>query len=187
MDSAPKVEPDDRYRLFVALPLPEDSRRRLVRWQLDALPARSTDARLVPPENLHVTLAFLGSRPAAELPAIAAELAAAARAGERPVLTAERYRETRSVGMVVLADEDGRAGRLAEDVAERLARLGVYRPEERPWLPHVTVLRFRSRPRLAPVPPDLGRVSPSDVALYTSVLRRTGAQYAIRDAFPLGG
>jgi RNA 2',3'-cyclic 3'-phosphodiesterase len=180
------VEGDERHRLFVALPLPDETRERLVGWQREAL-AGARDTRIVSPENLHVTLAFLGSRPAGELPAIVSELAGAARAGERPVLTAERYRETGSVGMVVFADEDGRAGRLAADVAGRLERLGVYRPEERPWLPHVTVLRFRRRPRLAPAPPDLGRASPSDLALYTSVLRRTGAQYAIRDAFPLGG
>jgi RNA 2',3'-cyclic 3'-phosphodiesterase len=180
------VEGDERHRLFVALPLPDEPRERLVRWQRGALGV-ARDARLVSPENLHVTLAFLGSRPARELPGIAAELAEAAAAAERPVLTAERYGETRSVGMVVLADAEGRAGRLAADVAGRLARLGVYEPEQRPWLPHVTVLRFRTRPRVAPGPPDLGRVSPSDVALYTSVLRRTGAQYAIRDAFPLGG
>ena len=180
------MEGDERHRLFVALPLPEETVERLAAWAASEL-AGEGDARLVPSENLHVTLAFLGSRPAGELPAIAEELAGAARAAERPVLRAERYRETRSVGMVVLGDEDGRAGALAADVAGRLARLGVYRPEERPWLAHVTVLRFRRRPRLAPAPPDLGRVSPSDVALYTSVLRRTGAQYAIRDAFPLGG
>lgn len=180
------MEGDDRHRLFVALPLPEDTVERLARWGAVEL-AAARDARLVPPENLHVTLAFLGSRPGSELEAIAAELAEAARAAEPPLLTVERYRETRSVGMVALGDDDGRATRLAADVAERLARIGVYRPEERPWLPHVTVLRFRRRPRLAPAPPGLGRISPSDVALYTSVLRRTGAQYAIRDAFPLGG
>jgi 2'-5' RNA ligase len=179
------VEGDERHRLFVALPLPDETRERLARWQREAL-AGAREARLVSPENLHVTLAFLGSRPAVELPSIAAELAAAAAVAERPLLTAERYGETRSVGMVVLADADGRAGRLAADVAGRLERLGVYEPEPRPLLPHVTVLRFRRRPALAPGPPDL-RASPSDVALYTSVLRRTGAQYAIRDAFPLGG
>lgn len=180
------MEGDERHRLFVALPLPDEPRERLVRWQRERLPG-ADGVRIVPPENLHVTVAFLGSRPADDLPGIVRELAAAARAAEPPVLTAERYRETGSVGMVVLADEEGRAGRLAADVAGRLARLGVYEPEERPWLPHVTVLRFRRRPRLAPASPDLGRASPSDVALYTSVLRRTGAQYAIRDAFPLGG
>lgn len=182
----PRVEGDARHRLFVALPLPDGPRGRLVRWQRDAL-AGARDVRVVATENLHVTVAFLGSRPESDVPGILAELEEAARAAEPPVLTPERYRETRSVGMVVLADEGGRAGRLAVDVFGRLAGLGVYEPEARPWLPHVTVVRFRRAPRLRPPAPDLGRVSPSDLALYTSVLRRTGAQYAIRDAFPLGG
>ena len=36
------------------------------------------------------------------------------------MLTVARYRETRSVGMVVLEDEQGRATRLAEVVGEAL-------------------------------------------------------------------
>ena len=35
-------------------------------------------------------------------------------------------------------------------------RLGVYRREGRPWLPHVTVARFRARPGLRLEPPPLG-------------------------------
>ena len=68
------------------------------------------------------------------------------------------YRETRSVGMVRFADREGRGDRFAQDVSARLARLGVYEPERRRWLPHVTVLRFRAPPRLHPEPPALGRV-----------------------------
>jgi 2'-5' RNA ligase len=101
------------------------------------------------------------------------------------VLEATRYRETRSVGMVVLEDEDGRAAGLADEVGEGLERLGVYERERRPWLPHVTVLRFRRPPRLRPELPGLGRVSPSELALYHSVLRPTGAQYEIVDSVAL--
>ena len=36
------------------------------------------------------------------------------------------------------------------DLQERLERLGVYRREGRPWLPHLTVARWRERPRLRP-------------------------------------
>src|SRR5215211_4532760 len=57
----------------------------------------------------------------------------------------------------------------------------------RAWLPHVTVLRFRERPRLRPELPDLGEVSPSEAAVYSSVLRPTGAQYEILESVPLGG
>ena len=176
----------ERLRLFLALPLPDDAVERLAAWQREAF-GGVRDARIVRVANLHVTLAFLGGRPAGEVAAIAGEMRAAARDAERPILTASRYRETRSVGMLVLEDEDRRATRLAGELADRLVRLGVYEPERRPWLPHVTVLRFRRPPRLAPAPPDLGAISPSEVALYHSVLRRTGAQYEIRESVPLGG
>jgi RNA 2',3'-cyclic 3'-phosphodiesterase len=180
------VEGGERLRLFLALPLPDEPRGRLVRWQAAAL-GGAADARPVSAGNLHVTLAFLGGRPAGEVPAIMGEMRAAARDAERPLLRALRYRETRSVGMVVFSDEDGWATGLAHDLFARLESLGVYEREKRPWLPHVTVLRFRRRPGLRPDPPDLGEVSPSGVALYNSVLRRTGAQYEILESAPLGG
>jgi 2'-5' RNA ligase len=180
------VEGGERLRLFLALPLPDEPRERLVAWQAAEL-AGVRDTRIVQPGNLHVTLAFLGGRPASEVPAIVAEMRRAAQEAHTPLLRASRYRETRSVGMLVFEDEEGRATRLAERLAEHLELLGVYERERRPWLPHVTVLRFRRRPRLRPDPPDLGPVSPSEVALYTSVLRRTGAQYEIRESVALGG
>jgi 2'-5' RNA ligase len=178
------VAGDARFRLFCALRLPDDVLDRLVAWQGRHLPG---DVRAVPRENLHVTHAFLGGRPAGEVDAIAAELAAAAAAAGPIELAAERYRETRSVGMVVLADEGGAATAVADELAGRLARLGVYHPEQRPWLPHVTVVRFRERPRLAPPPPDLGRFSPSDAAVYSSVLQSRGAQYHVLESVGLGG
>jgi 2'-5' RNA ligase len=173
----------DSLRLFLALRLPDTTAAQIAAWQVDAL----SGGRLVAPEHLHVTLAFLGGRPAAELPAIAGELRAAAAAAGRPLLRLRSYRETRSVGMLVFDDDDRRATTLATDVHERLAALGVYRPERRPWLPHVTVLRFRERPRLRPELPKLGEVGLSEVAVYHSVLRPTGAQYEVLEAVALGG
>jgi 2'-5' RNA ligase len=180
------VEGRDRLRLFAALRLPEDAVARLVAWQQREL-ARAGRVRLVPSAHLHVTVVFLGSRPAEEMEGIIAVLRTAAAGAERPVLTPARYRETRSVGMVVLNDEDARAIRLAEALGEGLERLGVYAREARRWLPHVTVLRFRRAPKLTPPLPDLGPVSPSDLALYHSVLRPSGAQYEIVESVALGG
>jgi RNA 2',3'-cyclic 3'-phosphodiesterase len=180
--STASVQSRDRLRLFCALRLPDDTVERLVAWQHDEL-----RGRIVERGNLHITVAFLGSRPASELEPVAAELRGAARSAPRPVLRVRGYRETRSVGMLVLDDEDGRAGALAADVHGRLERLGVYRPEQRPWLAHLTVLRFRERPRLRPALPDLGAVSPSEAAVYHSVLRPSGAQYEVLDSVALGG
>jgi 2'-5' RNA ligase len=89
--------------------------------------------------------------------------------------------------MLVLSDLGGEATRLAEDLQGRLERLGVYEREQRRWLPHLTVVRFRERPRLQPSLPDLGEVSPSDAAAYHSVLRSSGAQYVVVESFALGG
>jgi 2'-5' RNA ligase len=90
--------------------------------------------------------------------------------------------------MVAFHDEGERASALAAGLFEGLEELGVYTRESRPWLPHVTVLRFRGRPpRLAPPLPELGQVSPSEVALYHSVLRPSGAQYEIVESVALGG
>jgi 2'-5' RNA ligase len=184
MSDPDSVAPRERPRLFVAFPLPRDAVERLAAWQAEEL-AGVPDARPVPTENLHVTLAFLGPTPRSEIERIVDVLRDAAGAAFRPILSAARYRETRSVGMVVLDDADARATTLADELGAGLERLGVYRRERRPWLPHVTVLRFRRRPRLDPLLPVLGRVSPSEVALYHSVLRPNGAQHEIIESVAL--
>jgi 2'-5' RNA ligase len=97
------------------------------------------------------------------------------------------YRETRSVGMLTLADEGDRAGRLARRLHEELESRALYRREARPWLPHLTVLRFRDRPQLEPPLPELGEVSPSDAAVFISRLGSGGAQYDVLEAVGLGG
>lgn len=183
MSSPGSVSGDERLRLFCALRLPEDILDRLEPWQAEHL----RDGRTVPREHLHVTLAFLGGRPASELPAITAALETAARGAGEIVLSARRYRETRSVGMLVLDDASGEGGRLADKLFDGLEALGVYERERRPWLPHVTVLRFRAAPKLAPPVPDLGSFSPSDAAVYISRLRPSGAQYDVLESVALGG
>jgi 2'-5' RNA ligase len=180
------VAADERIRLFCALRLPEEAIGELAAWQARHLPDPPPGLRVVPPEHLHLTLAFLGSRPASELQPIAQELHEAAAVTGQVRLRAESYRETRTVGMIVYGDLGGAGAALAADLGERLERLGVYRREQRAWLPHVTVARFRERPRLTPPPPDQGEVSPSDAAVYSSVLRPSGAHYDVLERAELG-
>jgi len=182
------VAGDERLRLFCALRLPPAVLERLSVWQQAELAGGG--GRIVPSEHLHVTLAFLGHRPAAELGLVVSALrdAAAAAGGDPMRLRAEGYRETRSVGMLTLSDEGARAAALAARLHERLEAAGVYRREARPWLPHVTVLRFRDRPpRLRPEVPDLGDVVPSDAAVFMSRLAPGGARYEVLETVSLGG
>jgi 2'-5' RNA ligase len=174
---------DARIRLFCALQLADETVECLAAWQAEHL----VGGRIVRPENLHVTLAFLGHRPAGEVPAIAAELRAASAGAARVELRPVRYRETRAVGMVVLEDVGGAATALAEDLQERLERLGVYRREGRRWLPHLTVLRFRERAGLSLDPPNTCSIHVVRSALYRSSLGPDGARYDGLETAPLGG
>jgi len=177
------VPGSDRIRLFCALQLPGDVLDVLTRWQAEHVSA----GRLVPADHLHATLAFLGARPAAEVPSVVRELAAAAAESGVVHLRERRYRETGGVGMIVFDDVGGAGATLAAGLASRLERIGAYRREQRPWLPHVTVLRFQERPRLEPGLPDLGEVAPSDAAVFISRLRPSGAEYESVETVALGG
>ena len=200
------VSADERLRLFLALRLPDDALDEIERWQ----GAQLRNVRVVPREHLHVTLAFLGHRPAGELAAIVDALRNAASGAGEIRLTPVRYRETRAVGMLDFEDEAGRAAVLAADVQQRLERLGVYRREGRPWLPHLTVARWNvrrldgarqgaeapaspaserghRRPRLRPEPPPRRTFVPSDAAAYLSRLRPGGARYEVLESVALGG
>ena len=174
---------DERLRLFLALRIPDDVLEEIEGWQRAQLAA----VRTVPREHLHITLAFLGRRPAGDVEAIVGALRAAAGGAGEISLTPVRYRETRSVGMLVLADDGGRAALLAGDIQERLERLGVYRREGRPWLPHLTVARWRERPRLQLEPPSVRTFVPSDAAAYLSRLHPGGARYEVLESVALGG
>jgi 2'-5' RNA ligase len=176
----------ERLRLFCALTLPEPAVDRLVEWQRAELDGHGI--RVLSRAHLHVTLAFLGSRPAAEVPAIAGALCGAAEEARPPRFTVRRYRETSRVGMVELAEQEPRhAHRLAGRLMLALEELGVYERERRDWLPHVSVARFRAQPHLHPSLPDLGEFSPSEAAVYHSLLRPGGASYEILESFALGG
>jgi 2'-5' RNA ligase len=174
------VESGDRIRLFVALEVPEDVSNELGRWGMQHL---GRGRRI---DSFHVTLAFLGAQPRSGVGAVAGVLRREASATEPFLLEVLRYHETRSVGMLVLDDPSGRAASLADRVQRGLVGLGVYERERRPWLPHVTVLRFRERPRLDPPLPEIPPFAPSGAAALLSRLHPSGAQYEVLESCSLG-
>ena len=89
--------------------------------------------------------------------------------------------------MIVLEDVGGAASALVDDLAERLERLGAYRREARPWLPHLTVLRFKERAGLAPEVTNIRSIHVVRSALYRSLLGPGGATYDALETAALGG
>ena len=180
MSTPATVVGDARLRIFLALDVPADVTAHLVRWGRRHL----VGGRVL--ETFHVTLAFLGSQPASALGPVT-ELLRREAASTRPFeLGVVRYRETRSVGMLVLSDPTGRATDLAVRIQRGLEGLGVYERERRPWLPHVTVVRFRDRPRAGPPLPSRRTFAPSEAAALLSRLHPSGARYEVLESCPLG-
>ena len=180
MAAAATVEGDDRLRLFLALELPSDVAAALASWTERFLSGGR------PVSSFHITLAFLGSQLRDVVEPVRDILREEAAAAKPIRLEPTRYRETRSVGMLVLADEGAAAARLADGLQRRLEEFGVYRREARPWLPHVTVMRFRERPRLSPPLPEIGSFAPSGAAALLSRLHPSGARYEVLESCSLG-
>jgi len=178
MSRPARVGGDENVRLFCGLRLPDDAADAIVEWQHGHLER----GRIVPRENLHFTLAFLGRQPRSRVDAVVETLRRRCAEPAPPSFHVERYRETGSVGMLVFTRDEG-----AEQLALGLQRDLLGRPERDTWLPHVTVLRFRERPRLRPAMPELGVVTTSDAAVFLSILRPGGAEYAVLESVPLGG
>lgn len=177
-----------RAKLFVALDLPDALRKGIAAWG-----ARELDdsaLRPVPPQSLHVTLAFLGWRPEKEIPRLS-EIAAASRAAApsivlgQPVQRPERGRAR----LYALPVESPGALALQAGLQERLVAARLYEPERRPFWPHVTIARVKreergsKRPaRVSKLPgsltKDLRRTSVCRrMTLYRSEIQPSGARY----------
>ena len=155
--------------------------------------ARAADReglRLLPPESLHVTLAFLGERPDEEADHVAAALGAAAAPAGPLGLAGPAWLPPRRPGVLAvdLDDPDGGCARLQRAVSEALVALGVFAPERRPFRPHVTVARVRRGARVDRSLPPLpaGRIfSATALTLYRSRLGPKGARYEALSRTPL--
>jgi 2'-5' RNA ligase len=175
-------------RLFVAAELPAPARDELAAWGRAWVQAGGW--RAVPPESLHLTLAFLGERPEEDVPRIAAVLPGAvtpvgvAELGDAVLLPPRRPR----VSAVRLLERDGgRLAALQASVSDALVALGVFEPEKRRFLPHVTVAR-RARGDAGNPDGPRWRTGPfalPAVVLYRSRLSPRGASYEALASVPL--
>jgi 2'-5' RNA ligase len=174
-------------RLFVAIDMEDEARAAIVREQerLGRLLSRA-GPRWVRPEQLHLTLAFIGEIDPARLTPIADALSRDhARApfqlvfGGLGVFPAHGAPRVLWIGV---AEGESSVVELQEEVARRLGGVGVT-SEERPFRPHLTLGRWRDgrgfdRSRLvaaAPAPIPGGTVEA--VTLYESRLSPSGAAH----------
>jgi 2'-5' RNA ligase len=178
--------------LFVALEPPEPVRRRLavLADELRHGAGRAGDeVRWVPPENVHLTLQFLGAVPEERVAGVEAALRDAA-AGARPLSLslhgAGGFPNARRP-RVLWAGLEGDVAPLADlvrDLGARLAKLG-FPPEDRPFSPHLTLGRARDArgaPGLAGALARAARIEPTpwratELVLFESHLSPRGPRY----------
>jgi 2'-5' RNA ligase len=179
-----------RARLFVALELPDEVRDGLAAWQRDEM--RDGALRALAPETLHLTLVFLGYKPERKIEQIGETALEAARGTDPPQVLLLPDPVGRPKGrprLYAIEAEADDVVALQARVSEALAAARLYRPEKRPFWPHLTAARVRrergSKRGLSIVKEPPGRL-PEElrepffcrrVRLYRSFLRREGAEY----------
>lgn len=177
-----------RARLFAALDLPDGVRKGLAAWGERAL--ADPALRPVSPENLHVTLAFLGYRPEKEIARIATALEeSVAPAPPIELLDPEPRPSRGRARLFVLPVLSPGTETLQAALRERLVAGRLFEPEKRPFWPHLTVARVRPEGRGSRRPARVGQ-APDPLSedlrgpfhgvrmtLYRSVLQPQGARY----------
>ncbi len=185
-------------RTFVAANLDPGLRERLARLQ-ERLKETRADVAWVRPENLHLTLKFLGEVEETALGAVADAIRPVA-AGHGPFRLAfaglGAFPQPRTARVVWIGVGDG-----SEGLAELHARLQAtleplgFQREGRPFTSHLTLGRVRGpgrREQLAmavmsmPAEP-LGEMVLDRIDLMRSELRPEGARYSVLHTFALAG
>ena len=193
-------------RLFIALDIEESIRQRIVRF-MEGVREFAPEARWVRPESLHVTLKFIGEKPAESVSSLKQAISelqvnpftlSVAGHGFFPSPKSPRVFW---IGIAAGAE----LGQLARSVDEALGRVGV--PKEiHPFNPHLTLARGGGRSESAflsnkdkrnpafrrlqeklssLLQPEFGTMTAREFFLYESKLAPGGAKYSKIERFPL--
>ncbi len=187
-------------RTFFALDLAPDVRNRIesARRALGPLPGK---INWVSPENLHVTMNFVGTVDDSRIPelcAIAEQTAAAMpctdiRFTNGPLVCIPPRGYLRMIWSAV-TDPSGRMAALYEALRDPIRLFGG-KADNRPFRGHVTVARIKTTRRADRIrktvenlaAKDFGAVRAEHLVLYTSELKKTGPVYAPLVKAKLGG
>jgi 2'-5' RNA ligase len=177
-------------RLFTAIELPEDVRHELAGWQEVLRKSLRGKISWTNPQNLHVTLKFIGEvdNPRAEsIRLVLREIEGIA--PMRISITSLMLLPPRGPTRVIGADAKGDLSELFRRIEAALEACGIAR-ERRAFRAHITLGRVRKRTRIAiehielPKPRRL-EFEAHEFVLLESTLSQTGSRYDVIERFPL--
>ncbi|MFW6132293.1 MAG: RNA 2',3'-cyclic phosphodiesterase [Planctomycetota bacterium] len=185
-------------RTFIALDIDEETRKALAPLER-SVPRRGAKIRWTAPDNLHVTLHFLGEVEDERLTELCETIAAAAGeiepfdfAVEGALCVPAGGRKLRMIWANV-AEQTGRLAALHAALGNVLEGLG-FRQERRAFRPHITLARvkYARRPEqvrravAAHAETRFGTPYADEVVIYTSELTKDGPVYTAAARLPLG-
>lgn len=173
-------------RVFMGIPLSPEVRRYVAGIAQD-LSEQVQEVRWVAPENLHVTLKFIGNCGSDRLGSLIGVMKNASRylpltlkiggVGGFPSQGSAR------VIWVGAEDEEEKVNELYRVLEKGTEKLG-FASEKRGYKPHITVGRAKKKP--VKLPTGIGSMATTglvlqvqDIVLFRSILKKTGAEYSI--------
>jgi len=193
-------------RIFIALDIDDTIRERIQRF-MEGVRGFAPDARWVRPESLHVTLKFIGEKPAESVEEIKRTLTTVQSSSFDLTFRAYGFFPTvKSARVFWVGIESGpQLATLAKTVDEVVSSLGVPK-EDHEFSPHLTLARGGGRSgapgwrkgdaanrnfqvlqqKLSALPaPEFGTMTAREFFLYESKIMRGGSQYTKLARFPL--
>ncbi len=180
----------DTWRVFCAIDLPPDLRQTLASHIDQLKKATGVKAGWTRPENIHLTLKFLGNIPVSDVEKLSQSAARAVKALSPFKLTAEHCGAFPPHGparvlWIGITDSSGELARLQARLDEEGAAMGFLK-EARPFHPHLTLARIRDGAN-ARVLRDAHRALPfepvtidvSELLVIRSELGKDGSKYSV--------
>jgi 2'-5' RNA ligase len=184
----------ERIRTFIAIEVPEE-----VKEEINSLQERLRESpSRVKPKNIHLTLKFLGNIDAERIDSIGKALETAGKDIRPFTITVEglgafpNLKTPRVLWVGVVASEE--LTHLYKNIEEGLHKIG-FEKEHRPFHPHLTLLRVKSRDegrrlaeRVKDIKSDLkATFSTDELILFKSKLSPRGAEHSAIKRISLKG
>jgi len=193
-------------RLFIALDIDDEIRQRVGRF-LEGVSGFSPEARWVRLESMHITLKFIGEKPAEVMSSLQEKLQDVKVPAFQLTFAGTGFFPTPTSARVfwIGIQADSQLQRLAAAIDEVTVPLGIPR-EDRAFSPHLTLARKsggsgsprrqrndrpnkafqRLQEKLATMPsPEFGTMTAREFFLYQSQLSRSGSRYTKLHRFKL--
>jgi 2'-5' RNA ligase len=171
-------------RLFIAIDLPQDLKENLSRI-VTKLKKCDADAKWVEPQNLHLSLKFLGETSEDKVKNIEEILNAAGKKHSALELNLENFGffpdDIRPRVFFLTTDKEEELKKICSSLEDTLQNIGFEKDER--FKSHITLARFRSAKNIEALKSELesikikGKFNVNEIALFKSILKPQGPIY----------